>query len=140
MIKYLSFATILALRLFYQPAASAPATAPFTNPVASEVNSSVALLPAKLIDFNGSVKGNKVVLNWAVGENDTADQFIVEKSTDGKNYSIAALVFGTDKPETDNYVFYEKAGNQKVSYRIKLVNKNKKTEYSEVVEINPLNG
>lgn len=140
MIKYLSFATILALRLFYQPAASAPVNAPFTNPVAAEVNASVAVLPAKLIDFKGSVKGNKVVLNWAVGENDTADQFIVEKSTDGKNYSIAALVFGTDKPETDNYEFYEKAGNQKVSYRIKLVNKNKKTEYSEVVEINPLNG
>lgn len=80
------------------------------------------------------------MLNWSVGENETADQFIVEKSTDGIKYSAAALVFGSDKPATDNYEYYEKAGNRKVSYRIKLVNKNNKTEYSEVVEIDPANG
>lgn len=50
---------------------------------------------------------------------------------------MAALVFGTDKTETDNYQFYEKAGNQKVLYRIKLINKNLKAEYSTVVEVNP---
>lgn len=137
MIKYLSFATILAFRLFYQPAAPVPANAPFSVPQVAAANSAVAQLPAKLIEFRGSLNGNKVVLKWVVGENETADQFVVEKSTDGKNYTTAALVFGTDKPETDNYIFYEKAGNQKTAYRIKLVNKNNRTEYSETVEINP---
>ena len=76
-------------------------------------------------------------MNWEVGDNETADQFEVEKSTDGKNYIMAALVFGTDKSETDKYQFYEKAGSQRVLYRIKLINKDRKTEYSTVVEINP---
>ena len=76
-------------------------------------------------------------MNWVVGENETADQFEVEKSLDGKNFTLAALVFATDKRETDTYQFYEKAGNEKVSYRIKLINKNRKTEYSSVIDINP---
>ncbi|MBK8300124.1 MAG: hypothetical protein IPK90_06660 [Chitinophagaceae bacterium] len=50
---------------------------------------------------------------------------------------MAALVFGTDKSDTDKYQFYEKAGSQRVLYRIKLINKDRKTEYSTVVEINP---
>ncbi len=72
-----------------------------------------------------------------VGENETADQFEVEKSTDGKTFTLTALVFGTDKPETDKYQFYEKAGDQKILYRIKLINKNRSIEYSDVIEINP---
>jgi hypothetical protein len=93
--------------------------------------------PAKLISFKGSVNKNKIILQWAVKENETADQFVVEKSVDGKNFAMAALVFGSDKPETDNYEFYEKANNKKVSYRIKLISKNQETEYSSVIEINP---
>lgn len=72
-----------------------------------------------------------------VNENETADRFEVEKSTDGKTFTMAGLVFGTDKSETDNYQFYEKAGNKKILYRIKMINKNQQAEYSAVIEINP---
>ena len=109
--------------------------ATFTIPAFASVSSYQP--PAKLVSFKGSVDKNKIVLQWVVKENETADQFVVEKSIDGKNFKMAALVFGTDKPETDNYEFYEKANNKKVSYRIKLVSKNQETEYSPVVEINP---
>jgi len=131
--KYSAFILILAFRILYQPSASETAVDAFTNPTASII----AIPPAKLISVEGKIYNNKVVLDWIVGENETADQFQVEKSTDGKNFTLAALVFGTDKPAKANYQFYEKASNQKISYRIKLVNKNKQTEYSSVVEINP---
>jgi hypothetical protein len=39
--------------------------------------------------------------------------------------------------KTDNYQFYEKAATQKMLYRIKMINKNKQTEYSKVIEITP---
>ena len=55
-----------------------------------------------------------MILNWVVGENETADRFEIEKSTDGKTFIMAALVFGTEKPKTDKYQFYEKAGRKKV--------------------------
>lgn len=92
---------------------------------------------AKLISFKGSLNKSKVLLQWVVKGNETADQFVVEKSSDGKKFVMAALVFGTDKAETDNYQFYEKVKNKKVSYRIKLISKNRETEYSAVIEIDP---
>ena len=135
MIKFTAFVVIVALRIMYQPSPAQKDIAPFASP--SPLPTTTISAPAKLISIDGSIKNNKVILNWEVGDNETADQFEVEKSTDGKNYIMAALVFGTDKSETDKYQFYEKAGSQRVLYRIKLINKDLKTEYSTVVEINP---
>ena len=126
---------IIALRIVYNPSHAETGIAPFASP--SPLPASTASTPARFISITGNISNNKIVLNWVVSENETADQFAVEKSIDGKNFNMVALVFGTDKTETDNYQFYEKAGNQKVLYRIKLINKNLKEEYSTVVEINP---
>jgi hypothetical protein len=135
MIKSVAFIIIIALRIFYQPGNAQASIAPFTSHplLTAAFNSS----SAKLISFTGNFKDNKVFLEWMVAENETADQFEVEKSTDGKNYTLAALVFGTDKSETAKYLFYEKAGRQKTMYRLKLILKNKKAEYSTVVEVTP---
>ena len=134
MTKYPALIIILALRLIYQPSHAQPGISPFASPSPLPT---VAASPAKVISVNGSVRNHKVLLQWVVGENETAEQFEVEKSTDGISFTMAALVFGTDKADTGTYEFYEKAGPQKVLYRIKLINKNKKTEYSPVIEINP---
>jgi hypothetical protein len=132
MTKHLLFVIIIGLRLAYQPGAAQTGTAPFASPATIQSAGS-----AKLISVKASVEDNKVVLDWTVGENETAYQFEVEKSTDGKNFKMAALVFGTDKPQTDQYQFFEKAGKRKTLYRIKLVNKDQQTEYSSVLEVNP---
>lgn len=92
---------------------------------------------AKLVSFKGTLSSNKVLLQWAVNENETTDQFEIQKSMDGKNFSTAALVFGTDRPETDFYQFYEKVNSKKAFYRVKLINKDQKTEYSTVIEVDP---
>ena len=136
MIKSVAFVIIVALRIIYHPSHAQSDIAPFASPSPLPA-STISTASARLISINGSISNSKVILNWVVGENETADQFEVEKSFDGKNFTMAALVFATDKRETDNYQFYEKAGNQKISYRIKLINKNRKTEYSPVIEINP---
>lgn len=136
MTKFTAFVIIVALRIAYHPAYAQTEIAPFASP-SPLPSHTTTITPAKLISINGNVTGNKIFLNWVVGENETADLFEVEKSIDGKTFTMAALVFGTDKPDVDNYQFYEKAGNQKSLYRIRLINKDKKVEYSPVVEINP---
>jgi hypothetical protein len=136
MTKFTALVIILALRVFYHPYNAGATPAPFTSPSPLSPATTVGA-HAKLISINGSISNNRVILNWVVGENETVDQFEVEKSTDGKNFTLAALVFGTDKTETGNYQFYEKAGKQKILYRIKVINKNKETEYSTVVEVGP---
>ena len=136
MTKLSAFIIIVALRIFYQPSHGQTDVAPFTSP--SPLPSPIAsVVPAKLISFNGSISNNRVFLQWQVGENESADQFEVEKSTDGKNFVLAALVFGTDKPETGDYWFYEKANTKRFYYRIKMITKNRKTEYSPVITIHP---
>lgn len=135
MIKYFSLAVILSLRLVYQPGTTnSSAFAPVENKLAAF---RTGIFPARLVHFKGELKKNKIFLRWEVAENETADQFEVEKSVDGKNFMVAALVFGSDNPQNGVYEFYEKAGNRKIAYRIKLKSKNNETEYSPVVEFDP---
>jgi hypothetical protein len=137
MTKFSAFVIILALRIFYHPSNSDLTTiAPFTSPSPLPVATVSVVTPARIISVKGTINQNKVVLNWIVGDNETADQFEVEKSTDGKNFSMAALVFGTDEPATGNYEYFEKASKGKLLYRIKIISKNKSTEYSPVIVIN----
>lgn len=136
MTKFSACVIILALRLIYQPSHPPTGNTPFASPSLHSTNIQT-LSPAKLISLNGSISHNKVILQWVVCNNETADQFEVEKSTDGTNFTMVALVFGTDIAATGNYEFYEKVNQQKVLYRIKLINKDRKIEYSKVIEINP---
>jgi hypothetical protein len=89
--------------------------------------------PVKIINLTGSMANDKILLNWAVEENQDANQFEVEKSADGNDFVIAALVFGTDKKDTDYYKFYEKAKNAKTYYRVKAILNNGTIAYSPVI-------
>ncbi len=134
MTKYITFVAIVALRIGYNPSPAQTIITPFASPTPA---STISAPPAKLVRIDGSFSNNKVILNWAVEKNETADMFEVEKSNDGKNFSMAALVFGTDKAETGIYQFFERATKQRMFYRIKLIDKNKEAIYSDVITINP---
>ena len=62
--------------------------------------------------------------------------FELQRTTDGKNFTTAALVFGTDKNDTDSYEFYEKAKSKKAAYRLKIIYKDQSVEFSPVIHIN----
>ena len=128
MTKYFAFMIIFAMRLIIHPSHAQDNISAFDQP---------AEKPASVVSFSGTVSKDKVTLNWVVDENHEAEVFEIEKSKDGKHFTMTAIVFGTDKPARDSYQFYEKVGNQKLAYRIKVVNKNKQAEYSTVVEISP---
>lgn len=112
-------------------------TPPFPSSVVKMESNTV-----KLFDFSVNRKGNRTELHWLVDKNENVNQFEIEKSTDGKNFKIAALVFGSEKSNTDSYMFYEKGTDKKVSYRIRLVDNKGAIIYSEIIEVNSddLNG
>lgn len=136
MIKNTLLLAIIFLRVFYQPSIVKEAQPSFIKPKPEPVPT-VSFISARVININGSISKNKVFLQWIVSENESAAQFEVEKSTDGKNFIVTALVFGTDKIDSDTYQFYEKKGKSKVQYRIKIINKNQTIYYSSAIEINP---
>ena len=133
-----AFITIFFLGIANHQANSTVYKIPFTSQPPHSA-ASIITIPTKIISFKGNLDKQKVLLNWVVSENETTDQFEVEKSIDGKTFTMVALVFGTDKTDTDNYQFYEKAGSTKMHYRIKAISKTRETEYSSVIEINPIN-
>ena len=96
------------------------------------VNHSTAPV-ASVNSIHCSISNGRVLLKWNISNNHEADQFEVESSTDGKKFSMAALVFGTDKENSDDYFFFEKAKKKKAFYRVKIISKDKSIHYSDVV-------
>lgn len=117
------FALTLTLTFQNLSANTNPFTAP--TPIFSEV--------VTFTNFKTNISNNKVLLNWTITQNQEAYHFEVERSEDGKNFVMAAVVFGTDKRDTDNYMFYEKVRKENISYRIKVIQKDGAVEYSPVV-------
>lgn len=95
------------------------------------------LQPAKIVSLSGNLENNRVQLQWRVVDNATADKFEIEKSSDSLQFSMAALVFATDQKEVADYIYYEKVNKKKQFYRVKLINKDGKAEYSAVIGLDP---
>jgi hypothetical protein len=138
MTKFIALIALFTLQIAFHQAAATDTLTPFTSqpPLSSALTK---INHAKIVSFKGTLEKQKLILNWVVADNKMADKFEVEKSFDGKNFSMAAVVFGTDKDANDYYQFYEKAGKRKMLYRIKIINKNLQTEFSAIIEINPIN-
>lgn len=94
-----------------------------------------AVLPVHLTSFQGNMnKNNKVTLNWTVADNETANSFEVERSTNGKDFTTAGVVFASEKTGTENYMFYETyTGSDKVMYRLKMIDKHHEIDYSKIL-------
>lgn len=134
MIKTAALLVIIALRLAYQSSQAQLHPVPFASQ-SSTINNHNGILPLQFIGVKAIKINNKIILNWIISKNQDAWCFEVEKSADGNNFKTAALVFGTDNDGTGKYEYFEKAGKRNMIYRIKLVSKDNKEEYSSPVEI-----
>lgn len=103
--------------------------APFDSVTASFYTSG----DTRIKNLNCQVKNEKLMISWSTEENEKTNRFELEKSKDGKQFSLAAIVFGTDKKDTDNYMFYEKASKKKTFYRVKIIHNDGSVGYSPIV-------
>lgn len=96
-------------------------------------------LPVTFYSFTASYDKKNVVLNWTATTDDTFSHYVVERSTDGKNYSEIGIVFTTGALLT-NYQFKDVAigsPTNVVFYRLRYKS-SKETTYSaiRVVKLN----
>ncbi len=104
------------------------------------INSNISL-PIKLLSFQGAVVNSKAQLNWLVDDNHTGDRFQIEKSNDGKIYSVNSIIFSSAKVGTETYTYTESAKLEGGAYfRIKIINKDNSISYSKVVYLKNTNG
>jgi hypothetical protein len=93
------------------------------------------LLPVKMMSFTAVLNNNaKAELKWVTATEENASHFIVEKSTDGRNYSEAGIVFANGTT-TDimNYSFFDNVNTNQagvIYYRLRTIDIDGKSELS----------
>lgn len=94
------------------------------------------ILPVKLVSFDATLNKNKVDLKWTTATEQNASHFIVQRSTDGTNFSDAGVVFAVgNSSQKVNYTFSDDITNVQSSviyYRLCSVDNDGKFDYSEV--------
>src|SRR5689334_3300946 len=92
-------------------------------------------LPVDIISFNAMLEGtNKANLTWVTATEKNVSHFVVEKSTDGKNFSDAGIVFAFgNTQDKKTYNFTDKinaTAGSVIYYRLRTVNIDAKNQYS----------
>jgi hypothetical protein len=95
---------------------------------------------SQVTSFTSTLKNDRVDLKWATNSEKNVSHFIIEKSTDGKDYSQAGIVFAFGSTsETMNYPFFDKNINANqagtIYYRLSSVTTDGKIEFSQVTTI-----
>ena len=97
-------------------------------------------LPIDLLYFKGNVKGNNVLLQWACESSETTDSYQLERSEDGVIYSdLTGINIVNNDNTVHQYSYTDNGNNSPVSYyRLKIVDNNAATTYSNTVVINKI--
>jgi hypothetical protein len=93
------------------------------------------ILPVKLESFTAILNNNsnKVDLRWVTSYEKNVSHFVVEKSTDGKNYADAGVVFAYgNTSDIMNYTFTDIITTQEkvIYYRLRTIDADGKFDYS----------
>lgn len=87
-------------------------------------------LPVTLVSFDGTLQGGKAKLEWTVENEQTLDQYEIERSGNGAAFSKAGEVKATGKKQ---YSFDDNSSTQRTSYyRLKMVDKDGSFRYSQM--------
>lgn len=93
-----------------------------------------APLPVRMTYFDVLRRGEDVLLQWATSSEINNERFEIEKSTDGKEFTIAGTVKGNGTTaHTSNYAFTDQngaSGTGTVYYRLRQVDADGQSEYS----------
>lgn len=98
-------------------------------------------LPVKLRTFNATKLRNDVNVNWVTVTERNASHFIIERSLTGRNFEAVGRVKATGNTSlTVNYNFTDLnvaaiANNGTVYYRLKIIDKDGRFEYSPIVSV-----
>lgn len=91
-------------------------------------------LPVNLTSFSASLNNTKVDLKWTTASEVNVSHFIVEKSTDGTNYTDAGMVFSYGSAfETAKYTLSDDIANTQskvIYYRLRSVDIDGKSQLS----------
>ncbi len=96
-----------------------------------------SLLPIDLLSFSGVLNNNKVLLKWTTAYEANASSFIIERSSNGNDFSAIGNVSATNNVHGSSYEFEDKQLlSGQALYRLKALDKDGSVKYSDVIAIN----
>lgn len=94
------------------------------------------LLPASLINFQGRLINNQIVLDWSTASEHNSQRFDIEKSSDGTHfYLIGSKVAAGSSSSQQNYTLIDRQVGQLNYYRLKMVDIDGNFQYSQTILI-----
>ena len=91
-------------------------------------------LAVKLINFQGNLNNDKVMLEWTIADNETAQEFDIEKSFDEKNFVTAGVLFADHKIGTEKYNFNDiMSTTGRMYFRLKMHDRSQAITYSQIL-------
>jgi hypothetical protein len=94
------------------------------------------VLPVTLLNFDGHLTNNTIVLNWSTSSELNSKYFDLEKSPDGSNFHSIGIVNAAGTSTTQrNYIFTDRQVNEYNYYRLKQVDIDGRFVYSRIVLI-----
>jgi len=93
-------------------------------------------LPVSLKSFTAKLENKKPVLNWTSAKEENFSHYVLERSTDGNNFSDAAVIFANGNSTVESkYSFTDMAmaaiNKGMIYYRLRMVDMDGKMKYSE---------
>lgn len=95
------------------------------------------VLDINLLSFNGQLIDSRSTLSWSTSQENSPITFIVERSTDGRNFSAAGEVPGYNNGKSINHYSLTDpvSVSDKVWYRIVMVTTNGKKKHSSIIQL-----
>ncbi len=88
------------------------------------------------IDIHASIKNNLPVVDWKITADENTQKFIIERSTDGKNFMAAASIAADKNSSLSHYSWIDQHPFSNINYyRVKSIGLTGKIIYSSIVKV-----
>jgi Glycosyl hydrolase catalytic core/Secretion system C-terminal sorting domain len=93
------------------------------------------ILPVTLSAFNSQNNSNKIKLTWTTQSENSLNNFLLERSTDGRNYSVITNIKASGNFSGSSYSYEDlpALSNPNYFYRLKMIDDDGKYTYSRVL-------
>lgn len=92
-------------------------------------------LPITLASFSANATLSSVILSWNTSSEINAGHFVIEKSTNAKDYATVGTVKANGNENGSSYEFSDELNKGVVYYRLKMVDKDGSFTYSKEVMV-----
>ena len=107
---------------------------PSVKPLGTSAKSSA--MSVKLIAFNAKSDGSSNILEWQTTSEVNTREFIIERSADGKDFSLAFWITPKGAPNSSTFYRYtDTTAGQQSYYRLRMVEADGKEQVSRIIAV-----